>query len=87
MERKINVLLLAAGILMILISVLNYFMNEDYVSLGIFIFLGIGFILLSLKDKYESVLSKRINKFAMTFFFIAIVIFIYWVTVSKFGLS
>ncbi len=45
-DKKNNLIATVAGILMIIISVLNYLMNDDYVSLGIFVFLGLGFILL-----------------------------------------
>ena len=86
MKKKPNILMIVAGVLMIIVSLINYFLEEDHVSLGIFTFLGIGFVLLSFKDKYEGKKAQRFNKYAMTFFFIAIVIVLYWVAVSKFDL-
>ena len=78
-----NYFVLSAGALMIVFSFLNYIMNKDHVSLGIFVFLGLGFILLSLKGRYNEIKAKRINKYAMTLFFIAFVIFIYWIAAGK----
>lgn len=83
MKKKVNYFALSAGVLMIVVSFLNYLMNEDHVSLGIFVFLGIGFILISLKERFSDIKAKRINKYAMTFFFIAFVIFIYWIAAGK----
>ncbi len=68
---------------MIIVSILNYLMNEDHVTLGIFIFAGIGFILISIKNKFEEQNSKRINKYGMTFFFGAIIILLYWLAKTK----
>ena len=85
-QRKINYITLFAGIFMILISVLNYLMNEDHVSLGIFAFLGLGFILLGIKSKFKASKAQRIKRYAMTFFFGAAVIIIYWLAVAKFHL-
>ncbi len=83
-KNKINYAVLAAGILMIIISVLNYLMNDDYVSLGIFVFAGLGFVLLGIKTRFEEHKAKRINKYAMTFFFGAAVMILYWLAVAKF---
>jgi len=85
-RNKVNYIALGAGILMILISFLNYLMNKDHVSLGIFVFLGGGFILISIKGRYEKNKSERINKYALTFFFVSFVIFLYWLLSGKFGL-
>ncbi len=85
-DKKNNHIATVAGILMIIISVLNYLMNDDYVSLGIFVFLGLGFILLGIKSKFEKTKATRINKYAMTFFFGAFAIFIYWIAAVKFHL-
>ena len=83
MKKKVNYFALSAGVLMIVVSFLNYLMNEDHVSLGIFVFLG------SKEDRglvfylFHDLKAKRINKYAMTFFFIAFVIFIYWIAAGK----
>lgn len=84
MKNKLNYIALSAGALMIILSFLNYLMNKDHVSLGIFVFLGLGFILISIKEKYSDIKAKRINKYAMTFFFVAFFIFIYWIAAVKF---
>ena len=86
MKNKVNYITLSGGILMIVFSFLNYLMNKDHVSLGIFIFLGLGFILISLKEKYDEKKAQRINKFAMTFFFAAFIIFISWIAAGKFDI-
>lgn len=85
-SKKINYITLIAGVFMILVSVLNYLMNEDHVSLGIFAFLGLGFTLLGIKSAFDEVKAQRFKKYAMTFFFGAAVIFIYWLAVAKFHL-
>jgi len=85
-KQNINYIALIAGFFMILISVLNYIMNEDYVSLGIFVFAGLGFILLGIKGRFDPLKAKRLNKYAMTFFFGAIVMILYWLAVAKFQL-
>ena len=86
MEKKIDYVRLIAGIFMILVSLANYMMNEDHVTLGIFIFAGIGFILLSIKNKFVEETAQRINKYGMTFFFGAVVILLYWVADSQLNL-
>lgn len=83
MEKKINVLMLVAGAVMIVISLLNYMLNEDHVSLGFFFFMGAGFITLGFKEKYDGKRAKRLNKYAMTLFFAAIIIIIYWFGSAK----
>ena len=62
---------------MIVVSFLNYLMNEDHVSLGIFVFLGIGFFLISLKERFNDIKAKRINKYAMTFFFLLHLLYLF----------
>ncbi len=83
--KKVNVLLLILGIFMIVVSFLNYLMNDDHVTLGIFIFSGVGFVLLSIKNKYSGGTANRLNKYAMTLFFGAVVILLYWVARVKFN--
>ncbi len=68
---------------MITVSVLNYLMSGDNVSLGIFIFLGIGFIFNGIKNRFSERVSKRINNYSLTFFFGAAAIFLYWLAVVK----
>ena len=77
-EKKINFLLLILGVFIILVSSGNFLMNDDYVSLGIFVFAGIGFILLSLKNYFKKENSVRLEKYAKTFFFGAAIILVYW---------
>lgn len=86
MNSRINYIALGAGVFMIILSIMNYFMNEDHVSLGIFIFSGIGFTLISIKDKYEKRKSERIKKYSLTFFFAAVIIMVYWLIAGKFDL-
>ncbi|MCD6556705.1 MAG: hypothetical protein DRI94_01970 [Bacteroidetes bacterium] len=85
-KNKINYIALIAGLLMIVISVLNYLMNDDFVSLGIFVFTGLGFLLIGIKSKFNEAKAIRINKYARTFFFAAIVMVLYWLAVAKFHL-
>lgn len=85
MKGKINILLLFAGIFMIIVSLGNYLMNEDHVTLGIFVFAGIGFVLLAVKNKFSTQTANRLNKYAMTLFFGAVVILLYWVARVKFN--
>jgi len=86
MKKKINIALLILGIFVIIVSVLNYLMNEDHVSLGIFVFAGVGLILLSLKNYFSKESSTRVVKYANTFFFGAAVIFVYWFLKVKLNL-
>ena len=86
MKKKINIVLLTVGIFIIIISTLNYLMNEDHVSLGIFIFAGIGIILYSIKDYFTKETTKRVLKYSMTFFFGALIIFLYWLAKVQFKL-
>lgn len=78
--------MLIAAIFMIIISIVNYSLNEDYVTLGIFVFMGIAFVLLSIKNNYKDETIKRMNKYAMTFLFGASVIFFYWLVKVQFNL-
>lgn len=61
-------------------------MNEDHVSLGIFIFSGIGLILFSIKGTFSEETTKRVQKYSMTFFFGALIIFLYWLAKVQFKL-
>jgi len=85
-EKKINIVLLILGIFAIIVSISNYLMNEDHVSLGIFIFAGIGFVLLSIKSRFKENTAKRVQKYSMTFFFGALIIFLYWIAKVQFNL-
>lgn len=82
-EKKINILLLSLGIFMIIVAILNYLMSNDYASLGIFVFSGVGFILLSLKNYFKKENKKRFEKYAQTFFLGAAIIFVYWIVKVK----
>jgi uncharacterized membrane protein HdeD (DUF308 family) len=83
-NTKMNNIALISGIIMIIFSVLNYLMNDDYVSMGIFVFVGLGFILSGIAPRFEESKAQRIKKYARTFFFGAAVILIYWLAAVKF---
>jgi hypothetical protein len=85
-EKKINFVLIGLSILMIFVSVLNYLMNDDEVSLGIFVFAGLGFFFSGLKEKFEESRKKRFRRFSTTFYIIAALVFVYWLAVAKFHL-
>ncbi len=85
-EKKINIIWTGAGILMVIVSLLNYIMNDDVVSLAIFVFLGLGFFLYGIKNKFSELTEKRLQKYALTFFFGAVAIFLYWLGSAKFHL-
>ncbi len=70
---------------MIASSSLNYYMNEDFVSLGIFSFAGLGFIKLSIKTDAE-IKSKKIDKYAVILFSVAMVFLAYWLLKAKLGI-
>jgi hypothetical protein len=84
--KKTNYILLSAGILMIVASVINYQMNKDEVSMGIFVFAGIGFVFNGIKNRFTGIKKQRIQRLSMTFYFIAVVIFVYWLLFAKFDL-
>jgi hypothetical protein len=82
-KKKINPLLAIAGFFMIISSSINYFYNSDDISLGIFSFAGIGFILLAIKDTQKAQNSQRIYKYAMLFFMLSVMLLLYWFAVAK----
>jgi len=84
MKYNINYLTLALGVLMIITSAANYFMNEDFISLGIFIFAGLGFIKLSVKSKTDDSGTKA-DRYAFLFFTVSILFLSYWVMKGKLG--
>ena len=75
---------IVAGALMAVASLINYYLNEDIISLGIFGFSGIAFINIGIaetrKDKSS---AARMRKFAGMFFFAAFAVFAYWLVVGK----
>jgi hypothetical protein len=77
---KLNLAVTALSILMIASSGLNFAMNGDSVSFGIFIFLGLGLTTASveLKNPDDKIVKKRFNKYAIYFFTGAFVLFLYW---------
>jgi uncharacterized membrane protein len=83
-NKDINYLLLFAGIIMIISSAINYYLNDDFISLGIFAFSGLGFISLAFRNKNSE--TKRNNRYSALFFMIAVIIIIYWILVAKFNL-
>lgn len=86
MNKKSGIIVFFAGILMIITSVVNYLLNDDYISLGIFLFAGIGFIMLGFDDKQDKNKSKRLQKYAGVFFAISLIIFMYWLLAGKLGI-
>ena len=70
--------LIIAGSIMIAASGINFWMNEDDISLGIFAFTGLGFIMLGLASKYETKTEKRLKKYAYLMFAMAVLVLIYW---------
>ena len=82
-NRKSSVLTLIAGLIMIVASVINYYFNEDLISLGIFIFSGLGFIMLSVAEKQKESSAKRLKKYAFVFFLVSVLVLIYWLFAGK----
>lgn len=82
MKKDINYLTLALGVLMILTSAANYFMNEDFISLGIFVFAGLGFVKLSIKSNRDDRGTKT-DKYAFLFFTVSILFLSYWIIKGK----
>ncbi len=82
-KKNSGIISLLSGFMMIIASLINYFLNNDHISLGIFIFAGIGFIMLGIAERKEKKLSKRLKKYANIFFAISIIILIYWLLVGK----
>jgi len=65
------------------VSALNYLMNKDFVSLGIFVFAGVGFVILGIKPVLKPQNAVRAEKYAFTLFFGAAVILLYWIASVK----
>ncbi len=82
-SKKVNYILLFAGILMMIASILNYEMNADEVSLGIFIFAGIGFIFWGIKDAFDGRKRVRYKRLAVSFYSLAMIVFLYWLAVGR----
>lgn len=76
-SNKINFLLLGAGIVMAVASYYNFSLNDDFVSLGIFGFAGIAFIILSVAPTLQKARAERIRRFAYMFFVLAILMLFY----------
>jgi len=81
---KKSTLLLGAGALMIISSGVNYFLSGDYVSLGIFLFSGLGFVMLGVSEFVQDGLKlQRIKSGAMLFFALAIFVAFYWLLAGQ----
>ncbi len=81
-----------AGIIAIASASLNYIMSDDIVSFGIFVFAGIGFVLLSFKSKPDETEKQqqatgRIKNIAYFFIAISVLIFLYWFIFGKLNLQ
>lgn len=77
-STKPNFLIIIAGLLMLTASLVNYSLNNDFISLGIFVFAGLGFIMLGAADAFDSQKRKRIKRLAYMFFTVSLLILGYW---------
>jgi len=84
-DLKFNIPVLIFSAIMIAASSLNYLLGKDSVSLGISIFLGLGFAALSTqpKDNENTVLHKRLNRYAVYFFSGSMILIGYWILATK----
>jgi|GEM_PF-2872123 len=84
-DLKFNIPVLIFSAIMIAASSLNYLLGKDSVSLGISIFLGLGFAALSTqpKDNENTVLRKRLNRYAVYFFSGSMILIGYWILATK----
>jgi hypothetical protein len=82
---KFNIPAVILSVLMIGISTVNFMLSNDSLSLGIFIFLGLGFTTATAQpaDKENKILQKRLNKYALYFFAGALIFFGYWLLAAK----
>jgi hypothetical protein len=76
--KKINYPLIIAGLIMLIASGVNYSINEDFISLGIFVFAGLGFILLGAAAAFSPAVRKRTNRYAFMFFTLSLLVLAYW---------
>lgn len=67
-----------AGLLMLIASAVNYSLNDDFVSLGIFVFAGLGFSLLGMASAFRPNTQKRISRYAYMFFTLSLLVLAYW---------
>lgn len=77
-KNKTNYILIATGLIMGVVSLINFSLNEDHVSLGIFTLAGLGFALMGFAAGYPTNTSRRLNKFAYTFLGASIVVLVFW---------
>ncbi len=82
-KKRNSLLTLIAGLVMIIVSVINYYFNEDYVSLGMFLFAGLGFVMMSIAEKQNEKTSKRLKKYSSIFFLASLIILAYWFLAGK----
>ena len=87
-DKEINYTAVAAGILAIASSFLNYNISGDEISLGIILFAGLGFIFLSIKEKPENIKLKpnarnRFKTLSYFFFSISLITLFYWLVYGK----
>jgi len=87
-DKEINYTAVAAGIVAIVASLLNYNINGDEVSLGIIAFAGLGFIFLNINEKPENIKLKpstknRFKSLSFFFFSISFIFFAYWLIYGK----
>jgi hypothetical protein len=84
-DIKFNIPVAVFVAVMISASSVNFVLNKDSVSLGIFILLGLGFLAASAQpsDKENITLRKRLNKYAVYFFAGAFIFFAFWILSAK----
>ncbi len=81
---KYSIFSMIAGIIMIIVSIINYSLNDDYISLGIFGLSGLAFIAISAAEYTDSQTRKqRLRHGAGLFFALAFLVFIYWIAEGK----
>ncbi|MEA2043460.1 MAG: hypothetical protein U9N85_13040 [Bacteroidota bacterium] len=81
--KKTNYVLISLGAVIAVVATLNYILNEDHISLGIFAFIGLGFILLGVSSGKSFDTAKRINKLAYLLFAAALAVLVYWFLYGK----
>ncbi len=83
MKTNKNVVI-TAGVLMFIASLINYILNDDIISFGIFAFAGFGFISQGTAEYMKQDTTKqRVRKLSGLFFVLAVLVFVYWLLAGK----
>ncbi len=80
---RINLILIISGLIMLVASYFNYSLNADFISLGIFFFAGIGFILWGIVPVLQKSKATRVRNLSYLFFVIAVIILAYSLIATK----